>query len=110
MASVSCTCACPLGRVRRAPVSMDSPCRRRHRNMAASRSRWPSRPANGWRSKCAGMDDKLSHLESRIHEIKPDLEIQTVALNEEGLANDVVIVNGQWVFRFAKGEFGLRSL
>src|SRR5262245_49145003 len=47
---------------------------------------------------------------SRIHEIKPDLVVRTVHLNEEGVANDAVILNGEWVFRFAKGEFGLRSL
>jgi aminoglycoside 2''-phosphotransferase len=46
----------------------------------------------------------------RIHEIKPDLVVRTALLREEGLANDVVIVNDEWVFRFAKGEFGMRSL
>jgi aminoglycoside 2''-phosphotransferase len=47
---------------------------------------------------------------SRIHQIKPDLVVRTVSLHEEGLANDAVIVNGEWVFRFAKGEYGLTSL
>jgi aminoglycoside 2''-phosphotransferase len=55
-------------------------------------------------------EDKLTGYVARIHQIKPDLELRITSLNDEGLANDVVIVNDEWVFRFAKGEFGLRSL
>lgn len=54
--------------------------------------------------------DKLTDYLARIRGIQPDLQVQSARLNEEGLANDVVIVNDAWVFRFAKGEFGLQSL
>ena len=40
----------------------------------------------------------------RIRAIMPDLEIEQFERDEEGLINDVVIVNQEWVFRFAKTE------
>jgi aminoglycoside 2''-phosphotransferase len=55
-------------------------------------------------------------LESEMHylpfieRILPDLHVQKIILNSDGLANDVVVVNDEFVFRFAKGEFGRVSL
>ncbi|HEX9940884.1 MAG TPA: phosphotransferase [Thermoanaerobaculia bacterium] len=43
--------------------------------------------------------------ESRIREIAPELAIRTLRVNREGLLNDVVIVNEELVFRFAKRDF-----
>jgi aminoglycoside 2''-phosphotransferase len=42
----------------------------------------------------------------RVHEIMPDLDIHNVELHQEGLVNDVLIVNDQWVFRFTHTEWG----
>ncbi|MFH1688009.1 MAG: phosphotransferase [bacterium] len=41
-------------------------------------------------------------LRQRVQSIMPDLEIRQLEVNKEGLINDVVIVNGAHVFRFAK--------
>jgi len=46
----------------------------------------------------------------RIQEIRPDLAIEHASLNREGLLNDVVIVNGAFVFRFAKRKYGFKDL
>jgi aminoglycoside 2''-phosphotransferase len=46
----------------------------------------------------------------RILEITPDLAIERASLNRDGLLNDVVIVNGAFVFRFAKRDFGFKDL
>jgi aminoglycoside 2''-phosphotransferase len=46
----------------------------------------------------------------RIREIVPELAIEQIRLNRDGLLNDVVIVNEQFVFRFAKREFGFKDL
>jgi aminoglycoside 2''-phosphotransferase len=43
-------------------------------------------------------------LRGRVQALMPDLEIEQIEVNREGLINDVVIVNGQWVFRFAKTQ------
>jgi aminoglycoside 2''-phosphotransferase len=40
----------------------------------------------------------------------PDLEIEQFDINDEGLMNDVVIVNEEYVFRFAKTEQGAADL
>ena len=45
-----------------------------------------------------------------IHEICPDLSIETIVLNNDGLVNDVVIVNDRLIFRFAKGDYGRQAL
>jgi len=50
------------------------------------------------------------HYRSHIQAICPDLAIETVMLNNDGMSNEVVIVNDTLVFRFAKGEFGQRAL
>lgn len=43
-------------------------------------------------------------LRHRIQSIMPELEIQHLEINQEGLINDVAIVNQKLVFRFAKTE------
>ncbi|PKO12204.1 MAG: hypothetical protein CVU39_25370 [Chloroflexi bacterium HGW-Chloroflexi-10] len=40
----------------------------------------------------------------RVQTIMPDLVIDEVEHNQEGLINDILIINHQWVFRFAKNE------
>jgi aminoglycoside 2''-phosphotransferase len=45
-----------------------------------------------------------------IQAICPDLAIETVALNHDGLTNEVVIVNDALVFRFTTGEHSQRAL
>ena len=51
------------------------------------------------------MIQQTTHLKERIREILPDVEIQSVEIHQEGLVNDVVIVNDAWVIRFTKTEF-----
>lgn len=46
----------------------------------------------------------------RIRLVIPSFAISESVLNREGLINDVVIVNGEIVFRFPKTEWGQRSL
>ncbi len=48
---------------------------------------------------------QTSNLKSRVRDILPDVEIQSIEVHQEGLVNDVVIVNGAWVIRFTKTEF-----
>jgi len=50
------------------------------------------------------MSDRDSALTERIHQLKPDLQIRSIELNTEGLLNEVLIVNRELVFRFAKDE------
>ena len=52
---------------------------------------------------------ELNDYERRIRDICPELAIETLSLNQEGLLNDVVIVNDELVFRFAKREFGYKD-
>jgi aminoglycoside 2''-phosphotransferase len=54
--------------------------------------------------------NELESYAQRIGEIAPEVTIASMRLNLEGLINDVVIVNDQLVFRFAKSEHGLRRL
>ncbi len=42
----------------------------------------------------------------KIHRIMPELEVKDYTLHQEGLVNDVLIVNDQWVFRFTQTEWG----
>jgi aminoglycoside 2''-phosphotransferase len=46
----------------------------------------------------------------RVRAIMPDLEIEHYERDQEGLINDVLIVNNQYVFRFAKTEKYARLL
>lgn len=52
----------------------------------------------------------LAKYHERLLTISPELEVETVEVNVEGLVNDVIIVNGEWVFRFAKDEWAVRAL
>lgn len=56
------------------------------------------------------MEELLEHYTPRIRIIRPDLEIHSLTLNTEGLINDVVLVNGALVFRFAKNERSQQAL
>ena len=47
--------------------------------------------------------------ETRIRELFPELTIESISINSEGLLNDVVVVNGELVFRFAKTGFGFKD-
>ena len=51
----------------------------------------------------------LDDYAKRILEICPDLTVKSLRLNSEGLLNDVVIVNDELVFRFAKRNFGYKD-
>ncbi|OGF53843.1 MAG: hypothetical protein A2Z21_10360 [Candidatus Fraserbacteria bacterium RBG_16_55_9] len=55
------------------------------------------------------MDIPVAYLD-RIRACRPDLIISAAHLNHDGLVNDVVIVNNELVFRFAKGERAKQSL
>jgi len=46
----------------------------------------------------------------RIHAMAPEVVVQSAVYNGEGLGNDVVVVNGRLVFRFAKTERGRAAL
>jgi aminoglycoside 2''-phosphotransferase len=50
------------------------------------------------------MDDLTEGYLLRIRALQPDLAIESASLNRDGMANDVVVVNGKWVFRFPKTE------
>ena len=54
--------------------------------------------------------NELATYEKRIREIAPKVAITSLSLNREGLLNDVVIVNGELVFRFPKHEYGFKHL
>lgn len=53
---------------------------------------------------------ELEHYARRIGEIIPEIEISSLRLNQEGLINDVLIVNDELVFRFPKNEHGFKRL
>ena len=56
------------------------------------------------------MSDSPVTLRQRVLTIMPDLNIEQFEINNEGLVNDVVIVNQKYVFRFAKTEQGAADL
>lgn len=47
--------------------------------------------------------------QKRISKLFPKLTIESISVNQEGLLNDVVIVNRELVFRFAKTGFGFKD-
>ncbi len=49
-------------------------------------------------------------LRERVLRIMPDLEIGQFEINDDGLVNDVVIVNEKYVFRFAKRKEWAKTL
>jgi aminoglycoside 2''-phosphotransferase len=51
------------------------------------------------------MTDLTTSLRERVSDILPDIEIKTIQIHQEGLVNDVVIVNDTWVVRFTRTEF-----
>lgn len=51
-----------------------------------------------------------SYWHDQIHSVMPEVEIQNYVLHREGIVNDVVIVNDQWVIRFTKTDWGRELL
>ncbi len=51
------------------------------------------------------MPEEDAYWHEQIHSIMPDLEISAYELHQEGLVNDVLIVNNEWVFRFCKTDW-----
>jgi aminoglycoside 2''-phosphotransferase len=60
-------------------------------------------------TKIDGMNELASY-ETRIRELAPEVPINSVSLNRDGLLNDIVIVNSELLFRFPKVEYGLKHL
>ena len=56
------------------------------------------------------MDKDLAPYLERIRVCLPGLALSTVRFNPDGLANDVLIVNNELVFRFPKDEVGRENL
>ena len=56
------------------------------------------------------MSNNADILRQRVQSIMPDLEVKRFEINNEGLVNDVVIVNGMYVFRFAKEKEYAKTL
>jgi aminoglycoside 2''-phosphotransferase len=54
--------------------------------------------------------DPPAHLVDRIRGAFPSLAVSSVRLDPDGLVNTVVIVNEEWVCRFAKDERGAKAL
>jgi aminoglycoside 2''-phosphotransferase len=54
--------------------------------------------------------NELSNYEKRIRQLAPEVAVTSITLNREGLLNDVVIVNGELIFRFPKHEYGFKHL
>lgn len=54
--------------------------------------------------------EKVEEYRKKIGEISPDIAVESVELNTGGLMNDVVIVNGEFVFRFPKHEYAFAHL
>jgi aminoglycoside 2''-phosphotransferase len=65
----------------------------------------PSAPAN----QNGGMNE-LSAYEERIRQLAPEVPVSSISINREGLLNDVVVVNGELIFRFPKHEYGFKHL
>jgi len=56
------------------------------------------------------MPDRTDALLQRVRVIMPELEIEQIEIDPEGLINEVVIVNQKYVFRFARTEEFARIL
>jgi aminoglycoside 2''-phosphotransferase len=54
--------------------------------------------------------DPPAHLLDRIRAAFPSVDLASARLDPDGLVNTVVIVDDQWVFRFAKDERGKHAL
>src|SRR5918911_295641 len=57
-----------------------------------------------------GCMNELEPYANRIRQIAPEIAIESISLNREGLMNDIVIVNGEVVFRFPKHEYSFKHL
>ncbi len=55
-------------------------------------------------------EEKTAVYQQQIALFEPDLAIETVESNNEGLVNDVLVVNGRRVFRFPKNNWGIVDL
>ena len=53
---------------------------------------------------------KIDTYEQRILNIFPELSIENISLNDEGLNNDILIVNEELIFRFPKHEDAANKL
>ena len=53
---------------------------------------------------------QIEAYKKRIGEISPELAIDSVNLNTTGLLNDIVIINNEFVFRFAKHVYAFKHL
>jgi aminoglycoside 2''-phosphotransferase len=56
------------------------------------------------------MTDRAEAYAARIQAIAPDLVVRSAVFNDDGLVNDVVIVNRSLVFRFVKNQRSIDSL
>jgi aminoglycoside 2''-phosphotransferase len=56
------------------------------------------------------MKQDIEYWRARLNEVMPDQHIAEIELNQDGLVNDVVIVNDELVFRFAKTEHDADAL
>ena len=56
------------------------------------------------------MKQDIEFWRARVNEVMPDQHFAEIELNQDGLVNDVVIVNGEFVFRFAKTEHDADTL
>jgi RimJ/RimL family protein N-acetyltransferase/aminoglycoside phosphotransferase (APT) family kinase protein len=55
-------------------------------------------------------EQKTAVYTQQIAQFEPDLTIETITSNNEGLVNDVLVVNGRRVFRFPKQAWGVAHL
>ncbi len=53
---------------------------------------------------------RIESYEQRICEIFPELQIRSVVFNDEGLTNDVAVVNDELIFRFPKNDYAADCL
>jgi aminoglycoside 2''-phosphotransferase len=56
------------------------------------------------------MPGSMPTARERVRQVIPDLEIASLRAGDDGLINDVLIVNEDLVFRFARDEAGRRAL
>jgi aminoglycoside 2''-phosphotransferase len=54
--------------------------------------------------------NEIDTYESRVRKVAPEIKIESIILNREGLMNDIVIVNDEVVFRFPKHEYSFKHL
>ena len=53
---------------------------------------------------------RIAHYRARIEATRPDLAIQSLAANSEGMINDVLLVNDREVFRFPRDAYAVEDL